>query len=61
VIFRVGCGRTDLPGGDMAALERSLRRLLELPDDVTIYPGHGPTATVGYVRRCNPYMPVVRG
>lgn len=57
VIFRIGCGRTDLPGGNMAALERSLRRLLELPDDITIYPGHGPTATVGYVRRCNPYLP----
>lgn len=59
VVFRIGCGRTDLPGGDMRALERSLTRLLALPDDVTIYPGHGPTATVGYVRRCNPYVPVV--
>jgi hydroxyacylglutathione hydrolase len=58
VIFRIGCGRTDLPGGDMQALERSLTRLLALPDDTMIYPGHGPTATVGYVRRCNPYMPV---
>src|SRR6266487_2121647 len=51
VIFRIGCGRTDLPGGDMQALERSLARLLALPDDITIYPGHGPTATIGYVRR----------
>src|SRR6266508_956144 len=58
VIFRIGCGRTDLPGGDMQALERSLARLLALPDDITIYPGHGPTATIGYVRRCNPYLPV---
>jgi hydroxyacylglutathione hydrolase len=58
VIFRIGCGRTDLPGGDMQALERSLARLLALPDDITIYPGHGPTATIGYVRRCNPYVPV---
>jgi hydroxyacylglutathione hydrolase len=57
VIFRIGSGRTDLPGGDMQALERSLARLLALPDDTTIYPGHGPTATVGYVRRRNPYMP----
>jgi glyoxylase-like metal-dependent hydrolase (beta-lactamase superfamily II) len=57
VIFRIGSGRTDLPGGDMWALERSLARLLALPDDTTIYPGHGPTATVGYVRRYNPYMP----
>jgi hydroxyacylglutathione hydrolase len=58
VVFRVGCGRTDLPGGDMCALERSLLRLLALPDDTTIYPGHGPAATVGDVRRNNPYVPV---
>jgi len=58
VVFRIGCGRTDLPGGDMQALERSLLRLLALPDDTTIYPGHGPTATVGYVRRRNPYVPI---
>jgi glyoxylase-like metal-dependent hydrolase (beta-lactamase superfamily II) len=57
VVYRIGCGRTDLPGGSMRALERSLTRLLGLPDDITIYPGHGPTATVGYVRRCNPYVP----
>jgi hydroxyacylglutathione hydrolase len=58
VVFRIGCGRTDLPGGDMQALERSLLRLLALPGDTTIYPGHGPAATVGYVRRYNPYVPV---
>lgn len=58
VIFRIGCGRTDLPGGDMRALERSLARLLALPDATAIYPGHGRTTTVGYVRRCNPYLPV---
>lgn len=57
VIFRIGCGRTDLPGGDMRALERSLARLLALPDEVVIYPGHGPSATVGYVRSYNPYLP----
>jgi glyoxylase-like metal-dependent hydrolase (beta-lactamase superfamily II) len=60
VVFRSGCGRTDLPGGDMRALERSLTRLLALPGDTTIYPGHGPAATVGYVRRCNPYVPELR-
>lgn len=59
VIFRIGCGRTDLPGGNLAALERSMRRLLALPDETTIYPGHGPTATVAYVRRCNPYLPAL--
>ena len=58
VVFRIGCGRTDLPGGDMQALERSLLRLLALLDDTTIYPGHGPTASVGEVRQYNPYLPV---
>ncbi len=58
VIFRIGCGRTDLPGGDMHALERSLSSLLALPDETAIYPGHGPTTTVGYVRQHNPYMPI---
>ena len=58
VIFRIGSGRTDLSGGDMQALERSLARLLALPDDTIVYPGHGDTATVGYVKQCNPYMPV---
>jgi glyoxylase-like metal-dependent hydrolase (beta-lactamase superfamily II) len=59
VIFRIGCGRTDLPGGNLAALEQSMRRLLALPDETTIYPGHGATATVAYVRRCNPYLPAL--
>jgi hydroxyacylglutathione hydrolase len=58
VVFRIGCGRTDLPGGDIQALDRSLLRLLALPDDTTIYPGHGPAATVGEVRRFNPYVPI---
>jgi hydroxyacylglutathione hydrolase len=59
VIFRIGCGRTDLPGGDMHALERSLSSLLALPDETAIYPGHGPTTTVGEVRRLNPYLPEI--
>lgn len=59
VLFRVGCGRTDLPGGDFRLLERSLVRLLGLPDEVMVYPGHGPMTTIGYARRCNPYVPVV--
>jgi glyoxylase-like metal-dependent hydrolase (beta-lactamase superfamily II) len=39
-LFLEGCGRTDLPGGDPAAMYRSLRRLAELPGDVAVYPGH---------------------
>jgi glyoxylase-like metal-dependent hydrolase (beta-lactamase superfamily II) len=39
-LFLEGCGRTDLPGGDSAALYDSLQRLAELPDDTVVYPGH---------------------
>jgi len=36
-----GVGRTDIPGGDFGRLKASIRRILTLPDDTTIYPGHG--------------------
>ena len=46
-LFDGGYGRCDLYGGDWAALTRSLRRLTELPRTLRIYPGHGPSATLG--------------
>lgn len=47
-IFRGGIGRTDLPGGNHAALMESLSKLAAtLPEEVTIYPGHGPKTNVG--------------
>jgi glyoxylase-like metal-dependent hydrolase (beta-lactamase superfamily II) len=53
-LFRASIGRTDLPTGDYATLERSIReRLYTLPDDTDVYPGHmGPT-TIGYEKRYN--------
>jgi glyoxylase-like metal-dependent hydrolase (beta-lactamase superfamily II) len=39
-LFLEGCGRTDLPGSDPAAMYESLRHLASLPDDVVVYPGH---------------------
>jgi glyoxylase-like metal-dependent hydrolase (beta-lactamase superfamily II) len=39
-LFLDGCGRTDLPGADPAAMYDSLQRLARLPDDVIVYPGH---------------------
>ena len=45
-----GVGRTDLPGGDEEALNRSLLRVLSLPDSTLIYPGHGNPFTVGEAR-----------
>lgn len=49
-------GRTDFPGGDAAALRASLARLARLPDDTTVYPGHGAETTIGREKRIIPYM-----
>lgn len=57
VLFRRSIGRTDLPLGDHATLLGSIKaKLLPLPDDTVVYPGHGPTTTVGEERRENPFL-----
>ncbi len=57
VLFNGSVGRTDLPGGDFPTLERSIReQLYTLPDDVSVYPGHGPTTTIGHEKRTNPFV-----
>lgn len=57
VLFRAGIGRTDLPGGDYETLVNSIRtQLFTLPDDVKVYPGHGPETTVGYEKAHNPFL-----
>ncbi len=56
VLFDGSIGRTDLPGGDFDTLIRSIReRLYALPDDTVVYPGHGPTTTIGKEKRSNPF------
>lgn len=56
-LFAGSVGRTDLPGGDYAQLLRSIRhRLLSLPDDFAVLPGHGPASTIGAEKRSNPYV-----
>jgi glyoxylase-like metal-dependent hydrolase (beta-lactamase superfamily II) len=56
-LFHLGIGRTDLPGGDMSAIVRSLRQvLMPLDDDLTVYPGHGPHTKLGYEKRYNPFL-----
>jgi glyoxylase-like metal-dependent hydrolase (beta-lactamase superfamily II) len=56
-IFAGSIGRSDLPGGDMRTLLGSIReKLLTLPDDTVLYPGHGPSTTVGRERRTNPFL-----
>jgi len=57
VLFQGSVGRTDLPGGDMDTLLNSIKRELLVLDDATIvYPGHGPSTTVGEERRTNPFL-----
>lgn len=49
-LFAGDIGRTDLEGGDPAAMRFSLARLLELPDETVVYPGHGPATSIGRER-----------
>lgn len=57
VLFRLGVGRTDLPGGREADLYNSIRgKLFRLGDEVKVYPGHGPKTTIGYEKANNPYV-----
>ncbi len=57
VLFRGAIGRTDLPRGDYQALLRSIReKLLTLPDDTRVVPGHGPLTTIGEERATNPWL-----
>jgi len=60
VLFVGGCGRTDFPGGDVAAMWRSLQRLAALPEETRIYPGHDygstPTSSMGRENEENRYL-----
>lgn len=56
-LFDGSIGRTDLPGGDYAQLIDSIRtRLLDLPGDTVVYPGHGPATTIAKERASNPFL-----
>ena len=55
-LFRLSVGRTDLGAGDPGLLSASLDRLMELGDDVRVFPGHGPATAIGYERENNPWL-----
>lgn len=56
-LFRGSIGRTDLWGGDFDLIQRSLReRILALPDDAVVIPGHGPETSIGEERAQNPFL-----
>ena len=56
-LFAGSIGRTDLPGGDMATLLKSIREVLfAYPDDTVVYSGHGEPTTIGRERRSNPFL-----
>src|SRR5690348_4233399 len=57
VLFKNSIGRPDLPGGNHETLVKNIKeKLFGLPDDVTVYPGHGPATTVGEEKKFNPWI-----
>jgi len=57
VLFRGSVGRTDFTGGSFETLKAGIEaKLWPLPPDTVVYPGHGPTTTVGHEKRTNPYV-----
>ncbi|MEN2982370.1 MAG: MBL fold metallo-hydrolase [Thermus sp.] len=56
LLFRGSIGRYDLPGASREALFRSLKRLLTLPPETQVYPGHGPPTTLALEAQANPFL-----
>ena len=57
VLFYQSIGRTDLPGGNHAQLLKNIReKLFVLPDECTVYPGHGPATSIGLEKKNNPFL-----
>ena len=56
LLFAGAVGRTDLPDSDPAAMEISLQRVTQLPDNTAVRPGHGPPTTIGQEKQSNPFL-----
>ena len=57
VLFRESIGRTDLPGGNHELLIKNIKeKLLILPDETVVYPGHGMPTTIGHEKENNPFL-----
>lgn len=56
VLFEGSIGRVDLPGADPDAMEESLSRMAELPEETRVLSGHGPETTIGEEKKRNPYL-----
>jgi hydroxyacylglutathione hydrolase len=55
-LFAGGIGRTDFPGGSMRDMRDSLKKLMSLPDNLLVYPGHGETSMIGKEKITNPFL-----
>lgn len=59
-LFYQGIGRTDFTGADENLLIKSIKdKLLKLSDDTVIYPGHGPSSTIGHEKKSNPFFDII--
>ncbi|MBR6960884.1 MAG: MBL fold metallo-hydrolase, partial [Clostridiales bacterium] len=55
-VFAGSIGRTDFPSGNISEMYSSIDIIKKYPDELPIYPGHGPSSTVGYEKKTNPYF-----
>ncbi|NIP67304.1 MBL fold metallo-hydrolase [Candidatus Bathyarchaeota archaeon] len=55
-LFAGSIGRYDFPDANLQEIMKSLKRLTELPDHLKVYPGHGPSSTLGEEKRSNPFL-----
>lgn len=55
-LFKGGIGRTDLEGGDFVQIQKSLKRLMQFPDNFKVWPGHGEETTIGEEKKNNPFL-----